>query len=90
MTETISIFVAQYSLIFLLGIQSLNVNSKRYKTAFVTSLCLGIVGFHVTGTVAAAYRDGMFTPIWWSFIFAGPLGIVSSMKLHPVIVRFFK
>jgi cation transporter-like permease len=90
MKDAFIIFVAQYSTILLLGLQSLNVNKGHKILAALTSLMLGVSGFFVTGIVAKAYNDGMFTLVWWAFIIAGPLGITSSMTLHPVIVKWMK
>lgn len=84
------VFGAQFVMIFLLGIQSLNVNGKHYVSAAITSALLGVFGFYLTGTIAAAHQQGMFSVIWWSFVTAGPLGIITSMKLHPVLVRWFR
>lgn len=90
MIDAILIFVSQFSFILLLGLQSINVNSKHVVAAGLTSLTLGVVGFHVTGTIATAFKDGMFTLLWWSYILAGPLGIMASIKLHPKLVKFAK
>ena len=90
MFDIVMVFVAQFVLIFLLGIQSLNVNRGHYFLAGLTSLMLGVVGFYITGTVAAAHKEGMYSGVWWAFIIGGPLGIITSMKLHPIIHRWMK
>jgi hypothetical protein len=89
MIPEIKIFIAQFSMIWLLGLQSINVNRGHKLIAALTSFALGIVGFYVTGTVASAYHEGMMSPMFISFILAGPCGILFSMYSHPYIVKFF-
>lgn len=81
MLEAAGVFAIQFCYVLLLGLQSINVNRGRYVWAGGTSLMLGVMGFHVTGTIAAARGDegGL---VWWAYILAGPCGIVSSMVYH--------
>ena len=66
-----------------------NVSSVCALIAAMTSFCLGVTGFYVTGTIAEVYEDGMFTTMFLSFVLAGPCGIVTSMICHPYIIKFF-
>jgi hypothetical protein len=88
MFDAILIFLAQGTMIFLFGIQSLNVNGGHKYLAAGTSLILGVLGFYVTGTVAKAYNDGLFTLFGLSFILAGPIAIWLAIELHPKIKKF--
>lgn len=90
MFPEIKIFIAQFLMIFLLGLQSINVNRGHKLIAALTSFGLGVAGFYVTGTIAQAYQEGMFSSTFISFIFAGPCGIVCSMFAHPHLVKMFK
>ncbi len=83
------VFTAQFFMVFLLGLQSLNVNRGHYMSAATTSLALGVCGFYITATIAAVHGEGMGTWLWWSYIAAGPMGIVASMWAHPIIRRVF-
>ena len=74
-----------YVLVFALGLQSLNVNGGHRAAAFFTSFVIGVsnlVLFKLApdagGLEVAAYLAG------------GPLGIVSAMRAHPYMVRFYK
>lgn len=89
MIEAVQIFISQYFMIMLLGLQSLNVNQGKKLAAAITSMLLGICGFVVTGIIAQAYQDGFLTLTFASFFIAGPLGIVSSIIVHPKLKRLF-
>ena len=72
-----ALFISTFTLVFFLGLQSLNVNSGRYLAAFVTSFGIGIgqlmlfkLAPNATGPEIAAYLCG------------GPCGIVASMWAH--------
>ena len=83
----IKIFIAQFISIYLLGIQQKNVIGGHYLLAFITSLILGIFGWYLTSIIAAANLESMLSSVWWSFVLAGPIAIVTAMKTHPHIVR---
>ena len=89
MIPEVKIFLAQFVMIWFLGLQSINVNRGHRLIAAMTSFCLGVTGFYVTGTIAEVYEDGMFTTMFLSFVLAGPCGIVTSMICHPYIIKFF-
>jgi len=86
MHTEILVFVSQYLLILLLGLQSLNVRDGRVFLAAITSLLLGITGFYVTAQIAIVKEA--LTSVWWFYIFAGPLGIMTSIKLHPKLIKW--
>jgi hypothetical protein len=81
------IFAAQYVCILLYGLQSLNVNQRRYIMAAVCSFLLGVLGFYVTSIVGGA-ADMTWTFLWWGFVFAGPAGICTAIWIHPFLVRW--
>jgi len=88
-SSEINIFLAQFIMIMLLGLQSINVNRGDKVMAAITSFLLGICGFYVTGSVAKAYVDGIMSSVFVAYLIAGPLGIVTSMYMYPVIRNFF-
>lgn len=85
MTELI-VFISQFLMVFLFGLQSLNFKGGHYVAAAITSFLLSLAGFYVIVQISLVKE--MFTSIWWAYIFAGPFGAVLSMKLHPYFVRF--
>lgn len=84
--EEISIFLAQFLMIFLLGLQQLNVQGKHYLAAAITSLLLGVCGWTITSTIAAAHLEGLWSSIGISFLIAGPLGILAAMFMHNKLI----
>ena len=87
MKQIILVFVAQFSVTLLLGLQSLNVNGGHVYLAILTSALLGVFGYYVTSMIAATNISGMFSLLWWAFIIAGPCGIAVAIKTHPWLVR---
>ena len=87
MTEALTIWLAQYAMICLLGLQSINVNRGRYMASALTSLLLGFCGYFVTGIIASVYQSGEFGLVFWAFITAGPCGIVTSIWLNRHITK---
>lgn len=78
------LFASTFSLVFLLGVQQLNVQGRHYLAAFVTSIAIGLsqlalykLAPDAGGLEIAAYLCG------------GPLGIVAAMKAHPLMKRVF-
>ena len=87
MTDVLKIFVAQYLTIFLLGFQSMNIRDGRKVAAAITSCCLGVSGYLTTGIISQNYSQGMLSWVFFGFLVAGPVGIVSSMFAHE---KYFK
>lgn len=78
------LFASTFSLVFLLGVQQLNVQGRHYFAAFGTSIAIGLsqlalykLAPDAGGLEIAAYLAG------------GPLGIVSAMRAHPWMKRRF-
>ena len=85
------IFLAQFIVIFLLGVQQKNVTGHHYVLAFITSLVLGVAGWFLTSIVATANLEALFTTVYFAFIAAGPIAIIAAMKYHPWLVnKFYK
>jgi hypothetical protein len=90
MHQTLIVFIAQFFLIMLLGLQSINVNRGQKLLAAITSLLLGVSGFFVTGIVAQVYQQFQsqgVTITLIAFLAAGPLGIITSIFIHPYLRR---
>lgn len=66
--------------VFLMGFQSKNVVYNHYKTAFVTSLVMGVLEVAIITEVVAA---GLWAMVPISI--GGSLGIVCSMWVHSYI-----
>lgn len=84
--EAALVFAVQYVYILLLGLQSLNVNQGRYIAAAATSALLGVGGFYITSVIGAA-KNMELSMLWWCFVAAGPAGIVTAMRIHPLLVK---
>lgn len=78
MIEAVAVFLAQYALIMLLGLQQLFVTGRQHAWAFANSVVLGNLSFFLTSAIALKAGD-FGSPTWWGYILGGPLGIVSSM-----------
>lgn len=89
MNETL-IFVAQFSMIFLLGVQQLNVRDGHYIGAAITSLLLGVTGFTITSIVGKLQLEDLLRPIGVTFLVAGPIGITAAMYSHDWLVKQFR
>lgn len=73
---SLALFASTFAVVFCLGAQSLFVNTGRYASAFVNSLCIGAAHLvlyklapDASGQQIAAYLAG------------GPFGIVTAMLL---------
>lgn len=83
MLQLLTVFVCQFLLIMLMGIQSLNVQGRKYFAAGATSFLLGIGQFTVTAAIATAKDGGLLSPLGIAFLLGGPLGIMTSIWIHP-------
>lgn len=79
------LFASTFITVFALGLQSLNVNGGHRVMAMTTSLAIGagnLVLFKVLpGPTTLLDIAG--------FLSGGPLGIVSAMAAHPLLVRWY-
>lgn len=75
--ESVILFLSSFALVFLMGVQQLNVHSRRYLLSGVTSLLIGLTNLAALKLVPeAALLPAL------AFLAGGPLGIVTSMWLH--------
>lgn len=81
----LALFASTYILVFALGLQSLNVNNGHYWAAAFTSLFIGASQLVLFKLAPNANLGEML-----AFVSGGPLGIISSMRAHPYLVRVFK
>lgn len=79
---SLALFASTYALVFFLGLQSLNVNSGRYRAAFLTSFGIG-----VSNLVLFKLAPNASGPEIAAYLVGGPFGIVTSMWAHR---RFFQ
>lgn len=80
----LALFASTFALVFLLGVQQLNVQHGHQAAAFVTSLFIGIsqlalykMAPDAGGIEIACYLAG------------GPLAIICAMRVHPWLRRTF-
>lgn len=79
------LFCSTFVLVLALGLQSLNVNGGHKVLAALTSFAIGMANMAVlkvmpgpTGFLEVA-----------AYLLGGPLGIVTSMVIHPWVARRF-
>jgi hypothetical protein len=80
--DNLILFVSQFLLVFLLGLQSLNVMRGYYVAAAFTSLLLGICGWFAIGIIAESTTYDLTLFTFFSYIVAGPVAIISAMRFH--------
>jgi len=85
--DTLIVFLSQFSCVYLLGIQSLNVRDSRYVGAAITSTLLGISGFTSTSIIGGKEIEDLWTVLGLSFVVAGPLAITLAMHTHSKIFK---
>ena len=80
----VALFASTFALVFLLGVQQLNVQHGHQAAAFVTSIAIGSsqlalykMAPDAGGIEIAAYLAG------------GPLAIICAMRVHPWLRRTF-
>jgi hypothetical protein len=88
--EIFTLFVGQFLMIYVLGLQSLMVRDNNYIGAAIGSTLIGISQFYLTSLIADMGLESIGTIAWYVFIIAGPLAIVTSMKTHPFIAQLTK
>ncbi len=85
-TAYLLIFCSSFVVVFLLGLQSKNVNQGRYVAAMLTSLGISVSQFVFVKYAAVGSLDVLFVSAA-----GGVLGIASSMWFHRhVIEKRFK
>lgn len=80
-----ALFAATYFLVLFLGLQSLNVNGSHKLLAAATSF--GISAANVTVLKIMPGPTGLLEVA--AYCFGGPAGILTSMAIHPWMVRRF-
>jgi hypothetical protein len=88
--EIITLFVGQFLMIYVLGLQSLMVRDNNYIGAAIGSTLIGISQFYLTSLISDMGLESIGTMAWYVFVVAGPLAIVTSMKTHPFIAQLTK
>ena len=81
------IFISQFLVVFILGMQSQMVRDKNIAGAGVGSLLIGISQFFVFSIIGSMGADDLLRPEGLAFLLSGPLAIVTSIKVHPYIVK---
>ncbi len=81
------IFISQFAVVFLLGIQSQMVRDANCIGAAVGSLLIGFSQFFVFSIIGGLAAGNMLTAEGFAFMTSGPLAIVASIKTHPYMVK---
>lgn len=81
------IFISQFSVVFLLGIQSQMVRDANCIGAAVGSVLIGVSQFFVFSIIGGLAAGDMLTAEGLAFMTSGPLAIVASIKTHPYMVK---
>lgn len=90
MTHALTVFACQFSYVLLLGLQTLNVTGGHVAQAMGVSLILGVLGMHLTGTIAKQYVTEGDWKVKAAYVLSGPSGIATSMYLHSSLEAWFK
>lgn len=86
MLTMFTLLSAQALGVFLLGMQSLSVNSGLWRFAVVNSLFIGLANLYVLRTVVVDGTLGSSI----AYMLGGPVGILACMWLHPKVSRLFR
>ncbi len=78
----LALFASAFALVFLLGVQQLNVQHGHQAAAFVTSLAIG--GSQLALYKMAPESGGIEVA---AYLAGGPLAIVCAMRVHPWLRR---
>jgi hypothetical protein len=83
-THAILLFLSSFFVVFLLGLQSKNVNGNHYVLAALTSTGIGLCNLYVIRAVSIKELSDLALI---GYIAGGPIGIVFSMWVHDKFVR---
>lgn len=72
------VFIAQFTQIFFVGLQQMNVQHDRKTAAFFTSLCIGACS--LASAILVVRNGGVVESV--AYLAGGPLGIVASMTWY--------
>lgn len=81
------IFISQFAVVFLLGIQSQMVRDGHCAGAAMGSLLIGVSQFLVFSIIGGLGANDILTMDGLAFLLSGPIAIVASMKTHPFLVK---
>lgn len=77
------LFAATYALVLFLGLQSLNVNGGHKLLSALTSFGIGTANITIL-KIMPGPTNGFEVA---AYLLGGPLGILTSMAIHPWMVR---
>ena len=84
------IFIAQFCVVYLMGIQSLNIKGGHYLAAAITSFIMGVFAFASTSIIGKIALSDIISVVGIVFLVAGPLGITCAMASHKHLISYFK
>lgn len=79
------IFACTFGVVLALTVQHLNINGNHQAMAFFTSVLIGLFNLVLLKVIPQP------TSVWEiaAYLFGGPLGIVTAMRLHPAVLRWY-
>lgn len=80
------IFICTYGVVLALTVQHLNINGGHQAMAFFTSVLIGV--FNLALLKLIPQPTSALDLI--AYVFGGPLGIVTAMRLHPALMRLYQ
>lgn len=78
----LALFFSAFFTVFLLGFQQKNVHGEHYLAAVITSIGIGVCQIFLWRHIPDANPGQIMATLA-----GGPLGIVSAMRLHPLIIK---
>lgn len=79
------IFLACFAVVFLLGIQQLNVNGRHYLAAMLTSYGIGTAQLFLLKVMPQPTSHWEIA----AYLNAGPIAIACAMAAHPWLLKLF-
>lgn len=87
MTTAMIIFISQFAVVYLLGIQSLMVRDANCVGAAAGAIFIAISQFCVFSIIGSFAASDLLTLNGLAFLCAAPVAIVASIKTHPYMVK---
>lgn len=80
--HAVLLFVAQFTMVSLLALQSRFVRDSQYAFAFANSLLLGVCGIYITPILADGDHLRNSPALLLAYLFAGPVAVCAAIWIH--------
>lgn len=84
MSTAFLIFVCTYGVVLALTVQHLNINGGQQLLAFITSVLIGVFNLVLLKLMPQPTSSAEVL----AYVFGGPLGIVTAMRVHPWLIAW--